>query len=312
MNNDNLYSQPSADIVSRETLSELSVHGPVRRSASHGFDWLADAWALFRRRPLALFGAAFLLWLLVLALNLVMMFIPFIGSIVPTLLSPIFGVGLLQIAHSMDRGEGMEISDIFAGFRHQTGPLLGLGALFLLLVIIFVVVTMVAVFVIFGGDILNQLGEVSQQGGAPPAPPSFGPDVAIKAGVFVLVFITLIFMMAGAVWFAPALVYFGGVHPVAAMLQSLGAMFRNIVPMTVYGLALLGFWILALLVPVLVMVVPVALAGEMTASPETAFAQLGVWGVLGMVGVLLAYLMVMVVAVISIYTAFRDIFIAPR
>lgn len=310
---DNLYRQPETEVVSGERLSELTVHEPVHRSASHGYDWLADAWALFRRRPFMWALSAFLLWMLVLVFNLVMVFIPLIGSLAPTVLSPVFAVGLLHIARSVDRGEGIEIGDIFAGFRHQTGPLLGLGGLLLLLVFAMTVVMLVALFVIFGGDIFNQIQALEQQGG-PPMPPS-GTGMIIKIAALVLVMVTVAMLLGAAFWFAPALVYFGEVHPARALLMSFRGVLRNILSMTVYGLALIGLWIL-LMIPGLLMVgVPALMSAELASpDPQAAAAAVlgGGLGIVGMLLFLLGYLLLMLVTVISIYTAFRDIYIAPR
>ena len=57
---------------------------------------------------------------------------------------------------------------------------------------------------------------------------------------------TAVFMpVVMAVWFAPLLVVFHDLTPVAAMKSSFIASWRNLMPFTVYGAAMLLLWILA-------------------------------------------------------------------
>lgn len=309
MPDDNPYRQPAAGLI-ESGCRELPVHEPVGRPARHGYDWLADAWALFRCRPFGWMGSALLLWLVVALVNLVFMFIPFVGSIVPTVLSPVFAVGLLHMAHGMDRGEGMTVGEIFAGFRRQTGALLGLGGLTLLLVLVFMVLMMVGLFVIFGGDLFNQISAAGQ--GAVP-PPAMDAAMMTKIGLAVFCCVTLMMLMVSALWFAPALVYFGEVHPVRALLHSLGGVLRNIPAMTLYSLALIGFWLLVIVPPLSIFFLPALLAGQLSVEPSLQMVAGGMAGmVLAMITLIAGQLVVAVVAVLSIYTAFRDIFIAPR
>jgi uncharacterized membrane protein len=83
-----------------------------------------------------------------------------------------------------------------------------------------------------------------------------------------------------AVWFAPMLVFFDDVKPGPAMLMSLWACLRNIMPMLVYAIALMG--------PLLVMM---QIGVALTRQPD-----MGIW--------LLAPVLVP-----SLYASYRDLFV---
>jgi hypothetical protein len=84
------------------------------------------------------------------------------------------------------------------------------------------------------------------------------------------------------IWFAPLLVVFNGLAPVAAMKLSFAACVRNTLPFMVYGAAILLLW-LALSLP----------------------AVLGAIGGLLVIALLVASIPVLIC---SIYTSYQDIF----
>lgn len=99
------------------------------------------------------------------------------------------------------------------------------------------------------------------------------PDLGAIFLGFVIVFV-LGMLFYAALWFAPALIVLNGVEPIAALRQSFGAWMRNILPSLVYGLLLFVLMIVA--------TIPIGLG----------------WLVLGPV------------MAASVYTSYRDIFIA--
>jgi uncharacterized membrane protein len=86
------------------------------------------------------------------------------------------------------------------------------------------------------------------------------------------------------IWFAPLLVMFDGMTPVSAMKLSFAACFKNTLPFTVYGLAILGLWV--------VMSLPAAM------------------GAIGLVLVVVLLVVSMPVLACSVYASYRDIFVA--
>jgi uncharacterized membrane protein len=112
----------------------------------------------------------------------------------------------------------------------------------------------------------------SMAGGMPPH--SISPAAALTLALALLIVLALQLPLVMAVWFAPALVVFHGKDAVSALKESFIGCLRNVVPFLVYGLVMLVFAILAS--------IPLGLG----------------WLVLG--PVLMA----------SIYTSYKDIFIA--
>jgi uncharacterized membrane protein len=79
-----------------------------------------------------------------------------------------------------------------------------------------------------------------------------------------------------ALWFSPCLVVFHEAAPMQALAQSFSACLKNVVPFLVYGVVVLVFAFLA--------AIPLGLG----------------------------YLILFPVLIASVYTAYRDIFFAPR
>lgn len=95
---------------------------------------------------------------------------------------------------------------------------------------------------------------------------------SILVGMIIVLVLSMLFY--AALWFAPALIVLNGVEPIAALRQSFGAWMRNVLPSLVYGLLLFVLMIVAS--------IPFGLG----------------WLVLGPV------------MAASVYTSYRDIFIA--
>jgi uncharacterized membrane protein len=83
-----------------------------------------------------------------------------------------------------------------------------------------------------------------------------------------------------AVWFAPLLVFFDDLKPVPAMLASLRACMKNVLPLLVYSIAVLG--------PLIVLM---QLGMALTHQPD-----IGIW-------------LLVPVLVPSLYVSYRDLFV---
>lgn len=240
-------------------------------AAGKGWQWIVDGFALFRKNPamwIALTVALALIWV-------VSLFIPLLGPLLFTLLSPLFFAGLMTGCRAVESGEALEIQHLFAGFKQQAAPLVTIGGVYL----VGTVIVMGIVLIAAGGSMLPTV--LSKGAGADiETLRAAMRSLAIALAFGAAVYLPLIML----IWFAPPLVMFEGMAPVAAMKLSFAACLRNTVPFLVYGLAILGMWI--------VMSLP---------------AVAGVVGSLLVVALLIASIPVLIC---SIYASYKDIFAA--
>jgi hypothetical protein len=157
-------------------------------------------------------------------------------------------------------GGELELAHLFAGFHERVGTLVGVGALYL--------VATLAVGLVVG--LVVGVSVFAAMGGDPQAGDAGGAMVVLLA---VLIMTALLLPVAMAVWFAPPLVVFQGMGALEAMKESFVGCLRNIVPFLIYGLALFGLGILAILPFGLGMLVlgPVVMASMYTAYRDIYF-----------------------------------------
>lgn len=220
------------------------------------FDWLQQGWATFIANPGIWIGATVLLLVIVMAISIV----PIFGQIAAHLLIPVFGAGMFRICRRVAaESEEPEIGDLFAGFKHNAGPLVMVGVFFALGVFGIAFLA----FMLISGGLLGGVvtGKVAGFGIA------FGG--VMLAGLLVLVLSIPVIMAA---WFAPALVFFHDMKPLDAMKASFAAGAKNWLPMVIFGVLLLVALFFAML-PVfmgLLLLVPV-FSGAVYASYRDIF-----------------------------------------
>lgn len=240
-------------------------------AAGRGWQWLVDGFALFRRAPamwLALIALLMLIWF-------ASLFIPLLGPLLFHLLSPALFAGLMLGCRALEGGGTLEIQHLFAGFKQQAASLVTIGGVYL----VGTVIVMGIVLVTAGGSMLPTV--LSKGAGADIETLRAAlRSLALALAVGAAAYLPLMMM----IWFAPALVVFEGVAPVNAMKLSFYACLKNTLPFLVYGLAILGAW--------MVLSLPAA-AGALGAA----------------LGILLLAASVPAL-VCSIYASYRDIFTA--
>lgn len=196
--------------------------------AGRGWDWLVEAFALFRRQP----GMWILMVVILGVLFVVISMIPVLGSLATALLFPIFGAGLMLGCRALDQGGTLEIAHLFAGFKQSTGNLVMVGVFNL----VGWVAMAIAVIAVVGGGVF--MGVV--RGG------SIGAGMSIMsmliAGLLVAALSVPLYM---ATWFAPALIVLHDAAPVDALKASFFACLRNWIPFTVYSVVLLVLGVVA-------------------------------------------------------------------
>ncbi len=190
-------------------------------AAGRGWEWIAEGFRIFRKQPLT--------WIALLVVMAVVWFaavmLPVIGALAINLLSPVFFAGLMMACRSTDEDDEPEIAQLFAAFKTHVNPLITVGGVYLVGNIVAVAV----MFGVAGGPAMEALlgksaGDVEAMRAALR---SLLTGVAIGMAVFLPVLM--------AVWFAPLLIVFRDMPPMAAMQTSLSACWRNTLPFLVYG-----------------------------------------------------------------------------
>ena len=213
---------------------------PVGRGAA----WLGDAFALFRKAPMAWIGLC-VGWL---AIWFGLLIVPFLGPVLANLLQPVFFGSFAIAAYKQSTGHPIGIHELFSGFRRNARALVNIGLIMML-------AQLASVF------LMRALG-------LPTWPEGQAFDLVayaemLRASKWVIASGFLFMALAsGALWFAPQLIVFHGMPASHAIRWSVYAALSNIGAMILYGgllvVLLIAAWIplgLGLLVMLPVMVI---------------------------------------------------------
>ncbi|MBL0085436.1 MAG: hypothetical protein IPP44_01785 [Ideonella sp.] len=196
-------------------------NGPRVVDAGRGLGWWVDAWALFMRNP----GMWVVFGVVCFVLFVVLSFIPFLGSLVVALLSPVLMAGWLIAARKLEAGGTLEVGDLFSAFKSHLNPLMVLGALLLgVTIVIGLMAGMLGVGAAAGLGIGGARGSAA------------GMMAGLGAGMLaVLLMLVVGFLVGMAIWFAPALVVFRNMAPIDAAKASFAASLKNVMAFLVFG-----------------------------------------------------------------------------
>ncbi|OQA31527.1 MAG: hypothetical protein BWY57_02323 [Betaproteobacteria bacterium ADurb.Bin341] len=228
MNDHNPFQAPAARVADPgSSLGGRFLPEGRKVAAGNGWLWIVQAWELFKQSPGMWIGVYLIFTLMVMAMSL----IPLAGMAV-NLFLPVFMGGIMLGCKALEEGEELQINHLFAGFSDHLGPLVLVGVAYL--------VGMVAIVVMVGitAALLIPLMMASR-------------DLAALAFIpvllAILVALLLLIPMVMAIWFAPPLIVFHALPPIEAMKASFVICLKNFVPFLVYGLALAGLSIVAIL-----------------------------------------------------------------
>ncbi|QLI81474.1 hypothetical protein HZU75_08010 [Chitinibacter fontanus] len=213
----------------QDVIVDLAIE-PRSLPTTRGWDWIVQAFALFRRAPTAWVGLTGLFVVLMLGLS----FIPILGGFISTLIGPILLGGLTVAAHNTALGDKPKITDLFVCFKFRTIDLIKVGAYYML-------GTMALLFV-FSGIVgaLEWLGLIQA---LPEQITSFDQVSQLwPLGVVILLCFMLVY---SAYFYAPALVVLAEMSATEAMKMSCLAFWRNWSPILM--MSLLGALLLMLL-----------------------------------------------------------------
>jgi hypothetical protein len=241
--------------------------------ATQGWRWIAEGILIFRKNPPQ--------WLLLIAIlfigSRVLFAIPLIG-VIAVLIAPNFLAGLSHGAQALGQGKPLRLGYLASGFLKHAARLVTIGGVSL----IGQFLTLMAITLV-GGETISGLSKTIAAGAPTPDAISAMQAAAPRLMMALLVGFSVSLPLMMAVWFAPLLVFFDDVKPLPALALSLWACLKNILPLLIYGMAV---------VMAIVILMPLSLA---TRQPD-----LGLW--------LLAPILVP-----SIYASYKDLFVpAPE
>jgi hypothetical protein len=225
MSTGNPYQTPTAEVVEPSPAGQL--REPVSCGADAGWNWIKEGFALFRK-SMALWMGMVVVYMLLMA---ILSFVPFI-NIILGIIAPVFTGGFMVACFRSDKEGSFEFSDMFAGFKNQTGPLFTLGLIYIGMVIL---ISMVM------GILLISFGAEEMFAGDPESLEGLGAGIMIVALLAMALFIPL----AMGMWFSPALIIFHKMGPWTAFMTSLRGCLKNVLPFLIYGIILFVFGVLA-------------------------------------------------------------------
>lgn len=208
----NPYEIPAA------TLATSRDQAPRQVPAMNGLDWVVSAWAIFRQRPGLFIGMTLLMAIINFALGM----LPLIGMLA-SLLSPALIGGFALATCKVDRGEPADIGDLFAGFKQNFSQLLVVGAIFLGISFVLLLVGGIVV------GICLALGLDFDRG--------LSPGLLVAGIMALMLSMLLIMMLFITMSYAAMMVMLGNFEPVAAYRQAFNAFWVNILPFLVFGVA---------------------------------------------------------------------------
>lgn len=197
-----------------------------------GWLWIKQGIYLFKKSPV--------LWMTLCFIGILGLIgiasIPVIGDPLATLMFPVMFSGLLWGCHALEHDEELELAHLFKGFQHNTQQLVTLGGLNLIGQLMIFGVMMLA-----GGTALVSL----LMSGSQVEDPAVLVQAVSGASFAILIGMALFSVLLLATQFAPMLVSFDKISPFEALKTSLRGCWRNLAPLSVYGVMMMLFAITA-------------------------------------------------------------------
>lgn len=237
-------------------------------TGSAGFRWVGQSFSLFSKSPS--------IWVVILiiyfGITLLLAAIPIL-VLLPTLLAPIFHAGFIFGAKALDDGKMLEIDHLFAGFKLQLRTLFRLGMLYFLMNLLIIVLVSIFLKSIADDNMLALLQQAATSVELEKTLAQSPEMIALLLKALMAALILSIPLVMAS-WFAPALVIFHQMPALRAMLLSIKACNRNMLPFLFYGLLMIPLLLLALL-PFglgLLIMIPVIFIGQYC-SYKAIFSQ---------------------------------------
>lgn len=189
--------------------------------ASAGIAWIREGFAIFRKQP----GGLMLLMLAYLVVGLVLGIIPLLGQLLPMILAPVFTAVFVQACAAADRKQNLTPEMLRPIFQKPIFPrLAGLGALFVLVLIVLTVVFASIV----GLDTMRELVEQKMKSGTVAA------NGSVSFATLVIFLVSLPVSMS--MLFAALLIFWQQMGIGKALFYSFFAVWRALRPFLLYFL----------------------------------------------------------------------------
>jgi len=240
----------------------------VQVSAMTGFKWLGQSFNLFSKNP----SIWVVMLIIYLAISLILTRVPLL-ALLPALLAPLFNAGFVKGAQSVDNGMSLEIDHLFSGFKLQFKGLFRLGMIYFLFNMLIIIIASVALESFADETVLMAMNQATTTIELEQILLQH-PQLLVALFKALMIGMILSIPLIMASWFAPILVMFHQMTPVKAMLLSIKACNRNMLPFLFFGLLTLPLMLLAL-VPFglgLLIMVPVIFISQYS-SYKSVFSQ---------------------------------------
>ena len=212
-----------AEILQKKSLEIKQV--PV----ANAWNWIASGFRLFKSNP----PMWIILFIIYLAIIVPVSLIPLVGSVLSTLLAPVFAAGMMMGCRAVTRHQDLEINHLFAGFKHNTAQLIAVGGIYMVSLLIVAVM----VVLVLDRETMNLL--IKGQ--------SLSPDQASAMMLPILVAMLMIMPILMAYWFAAVLVGLHDLTAVEAMKLSFYACLKNMGTFLFYALICMVLLVIAII-----------------------------------------------------------------
>ncbi|MDO9204262.1 BPSS1780 family membrane protein [Methylotenera sp.] len=175
-----------------------------------------------------------------------------IGSVVSTLLAPVFAAGMMWGCRALTHQQDLEINHLFEGFKKNTSQLIAIGGIYMMSLLV------IAVFVVLSLD--KETMDLIVKG------QELSPEQASVMMLPILIAMLFVMPILMAYWYAPLLSGLHNLSAVEAMKLSFVACLKNMVPFLLYGFIFMVLLIVAI-IPFglgLILVVPVMMTSLYT------------------------------------------------
>jgi uncharacterized membrane protein len=187
-------------------------------SAGQAWAWIVSGFELFKANPV--------MWIVILLIYLAIIIpislVPVIGSVVSTLLAPVFAAGMMWGCKALVNKQDLEINHLFEGFKKSTAQLMAVGGIYMLSLLV------IAVMVVL--SLNKEVVELLMKG------QELSQEQASAMMLPILFAMLLIVPILMAYWYAPVLIGLHNLKAVEAMKLSFVACLKNMLPFLLYGL----------------------------------------------------------------------------
>jgi uncharacterized membrane protein len=185
--------------------------------ASNAWAWIVSGFELFKANPA--------MWIIILVIYLAIIIpvslVPVIGSVLSTLLAPVFAAGMMWGCKALAHQQDLEINHLFDGFKKNTSQLIAVGGIYMMCLL------MIAVSVVLSLD----SGTIAML----RAGQELSPEQANLIVMPILIAMLFIVPILMAYWYAPILVGLNNLTAIQAMKLSFVACLKNMLPFLLYG-----------------------------------------------------------------------------